>query len=303
MNSMTLMLTMLACGGSEPGEPKDTETETGPYITEAPELIPPDTSDAILSAGIEESILAILSFDFAPIEAGYTTAMAGQDAACPVWATDGDTVYWFATCTSEDGTSFEGFGAAHDFSDLPTDTNGFTYAGTFLNSISTITTPSGDVFTGGGEAFDISGSNEEGYEFNNFGVSEGFLWTGEDADGTWMENTPILDFVSNTQRAGAYQIIELSGSISGLDSVQVVVSDGLYGLDTDLPEGCTREPSGNVAVLDPDGNWFDLQFNGMDNEGALNTEIGCDGCGTAWFQGYPLFEVCPNFDDMYNWAD
>jgi hypothetical protein len=302
MNSPTLMLFMLACGGSEPREPKDTETATGPYIIEAPELTPPDTNDATLAAGIEESILAILSFDFAPIEVGYTTAMAGQDAACPVWATDGETDFWFATCTSEDGTSFEGFGAVVDYADLPPE-DGITYAGTFLNSISTITTPSGETFSGGGQAFDISGSNDDGYEFNYFGVSEGYLWTGDDAEGTWMESTPILDFVGNTQRSGAYRTIELSGSISDLGSVQAVVFDGLYGLNVDLPDGCSREPFGNIAVLDPDGNWFDLQFNGPDSEGRLDPEIGCDGCGTAWLRGHPLFEVCPNFDEMYAWDD
>ena len=118
-----------------------------------------------------------------------------------------------------------------------------------------------------------------------------------------MERTPILDFVGNTQRSGDYRTIELSGSISDLGSVQAVVFDGLYGLNADLPDGCSPEPSGGIAVLDPDGNWFDLQFNGPDNEGRLDPETGCDGCGTAWFQGYPLFDVCPNFDEMYAWAD
>ena len=302
MNPTTLMLVMLACGGSEPREAKDTETETGPYITVAPEIDPPDTTDATLSAGIEESILAILSFDFAPIEAGYATAMAGQDPACPVWSSDGDTDFWFATCTSENGTSFEGFGAMIDYSTWPAE-DGWTYHGTFINSISTIATPSGETFTGGGESYDISGVHEEGWEFNNFGISAGYLWTGPEAEDTWMESTPILDFVATTQRAGDYRTIELSGSISDIESVQAVVFDGLYAVHTTLEDGCTREPSGNVAVLDPDGNWFDLQSNGMNNEGVLDPETGCDGCGTAWFQGYPLFEVCPNFDEMYGWAD
>jgi len=302
MNTTTLTLFLFACGGSDSSEPKSSDSASGPYITDAPDLLPPDTSDATLSAGIEESILASLNFDFAPIEAGYTTAMAGQDPACPVWSTNGDTAFWFATCTSEDGTSFEGFGAVVDYSSLPPE-NGFTYGGTFINSISTIATPSGETFTGGGQSYDITGSNEDGHEFNNFGVSAGYLWTGSDAEGTWMESTPVLDFSGTTQRAGDFRTIELSGSISDLGSVQAVVFDGLYGIHATLEEGCTREPHGNVAVLDQEGNWFDIQFDGLDNEGRLDTETGCDGCGTAWFQGYPLFEVCPNFDEMYAWGD
>jgi hypothetical protein len=302
MTTAFLTIFMLACGASDSGKSQGSAQESGPYIADAPSINPPDTSDATLSAGIAEALSAIMGFDFAPIETGYTAAMAGLDADCPTWSSDGDTTFWFANCTSEDGTTFEGFGAAVDYADVPPE-NGVAYQGTFLNTVSTIQTPTGETFTGGGQAFDVSGSNGEGYELRNFGVSEGYSWTGNASMGTWMKDPTVLDFVAFTQQSGDFRTLEISGSISGLESVEAVVFDGLLGLNAPLPEGCTAEPSGNISVLDQAGNWFDLEFNGMNTEGELETGAGCDGCATAWFLGYPLFEVCPNLDEIYDWAD
>ena len=302
MTIALLTMLMLACGGSKSADSQQPDDVDMPYIVDAPDVDPPDTSDATLAAGIEEALIAITTFEFAPIEAGYAAAMAGQDDNCPTWATDGESTYWFATCTSEDGTSFEGFGAVLDYADVPPE-DGVTYEGTFLNTISTIQTPSGEIFTGGGQAFDVTGSNSDGYEFSYFGANEGYSWTGEASADTWMENPTVLDFVAFTQKSGDFRTAEISGSISGLESVEAVVFEGLFGLNAALPEGCSAEPYGNIAVLDKDGNWFDLELSGMNQEGELEASVGCDGCATAWFLGYPLFDVCPNLEEMYDWSD
>ena len=84
-----------------------------------------------------------------------------------------------------------------------------TYQGTFLNTVSTIQTPTGETFTGGGQAFDVSGSNGEGYELINFGVIEGYSWTGNASMGTWMKDPTVLDFVAFTQQSGIWASLKL----------------------------------------------------------------------------------------------
>ena len=100
-----------------------------------------------------------------------------------------------------------------------------------------------------------------------------------------------------------YQLFTIDGTVAGLTTVQAVVFYSLNAVDhAGRIMGCEREPHGSVAILTQEGHWFDLEFEGMDSEGSLDPDVGCDRCTTAWFEGHPLGEVCINADAAYDWS-
>ena len=100
-----------------------------------------------------------------------------------------------------------------------------------------------------------------------------------------------------------HQLFTIDGIVAGLTTVQAVVFDSLNAVDhAGRIMGCEREPQGSVAILTQEGQWFDLEFEGMDSEGGLDLDVGCDRCTTAWFEGHLLGEVCINAAVAYDWS-
>jgi len=298
---LTLLLAS-GCGSDDENPNKHANDTAAPlYITAPSTSDIPDTEATALSAGLGEALNAIFAFELAPIAAGYTTAMADIDASCPSWVTDEESVYSYANCTAESGTHFNGYGAIVDYADLPPE-DGLTYWGTYISTIATIDLFSGETFSGGGAAFEVYGSNDEGYALSYLGTDGGFDWTGPQSEGSWLQASTELSFVAIKQQTPDYKILQLSGVVSGLSTVDAVVFDELTAVNTTLTEGCTPEPHGSVAIRDHEGHWFDLEFHGMDDKGTLDPTTGCDGCTAAWFEGRPLFELCPALYPLYGWS-
>ena len=301
---MIILLILGACGGeSKEAEAHDVtiDVPTGPYIVADTDPVMPTTDAATLAEGMTEALMALFAFDLNPIETGYTQVMAEADEDCPIWAIDGESVYWYASCTSDLGTSFNGYGTLVDYATLPPE-DGIHFSGTMLNTIATISSFEGEHFSGGGAAFNIQATNNDGYELAYMGTDGGFEWSGPEAEGSWMRAATSLDFIALMEQNSEHKVLQIEGTISGLSAVDAVVFSGLTAVNTILPDGCGPEPHGMVAIRDIEGHWFDLEFQGMDDQGALDTTNGCDQCATAWFEGRPLFEVCPVMDLLYAWS-
>ncbi len=302
MRRFMMVLTITSCSGRSSDSRDGANQTEGPYIIDAPPTELPHVDPPTLAQGIEAALDAVFTFDLSPIAAGYDAVLADTEEGCPNWAVSDGTPYWTASCVTSDGASFDGYGASLDYADVDNG-DGMTYAGLLISSVSTVTTTSGDVFTGGGVAYSMTGTNTAGHQVAGFGTTDGFLWTGPEAEDTWMTAPGSLEFEFMQVQTEAYRAATLDGMVSGPGKVQAVVFQDLLAVDhAGRPEGCAWEPSGEIAVLDEDGNWYDLTFDGIDDEGSLDPEVGCDGCATAWFEGYPLDRVCFRPDVLFDWS-
>lgn len=300
---VVLLPLLIGCADHEPGDHGDAgSTESGPYVVPADDDILPELNEGALAAGIEEALIELLAFDLAPITAGYQAVMSEAEDGCPIWASSDGTPYWTASCTTSGGASFDGYGASIDYSELASE-DGLTYTGHLFNSVSEVTTADGETFIGGGIAYAIHGTNGAGYTVSNIGTTTGFDWTGPEAEESWLRSDTALDFDATQVTAEGYQFFAVQGLIAGLDTVQAVVFNEFTAVDhAGRIEGCEREPHGSVAILTLDGDWLDLEFDGIDGDGQVDPQVGCDGCTAAWFEGRPLGEVCIDAAAAYDWA-
>jgi hypothetical protein len=300
---MSVSLLLAACAGDNDSAGDATDAGgAGPYIVEPANPDLPSVDTAVLAAGIEEALDALFTFDLTPVTVGYQAIMDEIEDGCPIWAVSEGNPYWTASCTTSAGTSFDGYGAVVDYADIETD-DGLEYAGHLVNSISTVVTADGEVFTADGTAYAMQSTNGTEHHVAGFGTTSGFDWTGPAGDDSWMKADPQLDFNVLQITAEGYQLLTVEGTISALDSVQAVVFQQLSAVDhAGRSPGCEREPYGSVAVLDTQGNWFDIQFEGMDGDGNIDPDVGCDRCATAWFKGHPLDEVCLNAEAIFEWS-
>ena len=152
-------------------------------------------------------------------------------------------------------------------------------------------------------AYAMVGNNGMGFRTAGFGTSGGFDWSGSEADNSWMKTAPHLDIDVLQQAGEGFQLFMVDGTVDGLQAVQAVVFQDLVAVDhAGRIDGCEREPNGSVAVFDNQGHWFDIQLDGYNTEGNVDSTAGCDGCATAWHQGHPITTVCSNADLIYDWS-
>ncbi len=96
--------------------------------------------------------------------------------------------------------------------------------------------------------------------------------------------------------------ILVSGSVTvETGSVSAVVMEDLYLLEEALGSTCGIEPSGTVSILDAEGRWYDLVFDGPTDAAPEVDPAVCDGCATAWYRGAALGEACIDFSVLTAW--
>ncbi len=301
---MILTTLLLACGEDAP-EPaaEDTGTDSALPAEEAPYLADPDGSEAPdfssddVAAAVEDALILITQLDVEPIVSVYDALLDQSDSSCPLWSDYKGTPLWYDTCTADSGVRFDGYGLAQPWEGTD-DGSGNLWWGTQLYSIATITDADGQVFTTGGSAASLSGVSADGAELTYKVIEGGFSWDGPEAAGTWLDRgiTPTLAWYSGRDPGSGGQVITVSGSIT-IDEgpIAAVVLDSIYLTDEILGSSCGEEPSGTISVLDSEGRWYDLIFDGpTDAVPEVPADV-CDGCATAWYRGAPLGEACVDF--------
>ena len=100
-----LLLLAVAAAPRDSGEDSDTATRdaSGPYVVPPEDVPTPDLNGAAVSAGIEEALDVLFTFDITPIEVGYAAIMAEAEDGCPTWAINDGNQYWTASCTTSGG--------------------------------------------------------------------------------------------------------------------------------------------------------------------------------------------------------
>ena len=193
----------------------------------------------------------------------------------------------FRSCTNVEGDQFAGF--VNDFvSTDPVDARSY-------RAEATITTTDGRRLTIAGEGGIEASHDNRWWRSDVDGV---MYYDGPAADGTWVVTGVELSlgYYLELGDDGAVSIVQLDGAVSDLegDVSAVSFSDIQYAFSETNTE-CPQEPYGSLAVRDATGVWADLVF---DVEGDLkagytisDTAL-CDGCGTLWYGGDNLGQVC-----------
>ncbi len=168
-----------------------------------------------------------------------------------------------------------------------------------------MTTPEGYVFEAAGGAYVLWGVTDDGADAFYTVVQDGFAYDGPAAQGTWLGDGVSPEIVSYGLRYPSVdgRAVYVSGRVLVDDGpVEAVVFEELFMYSAELGSPCPSEPAGMVSVLDGEGAWFDILFDGGQWGEAVDADA-CDGCGGAWYQGSYLGEVCADFGVLLDWEN
>jgi hypothetical protein len=302
MRTWLPLLLVLGCGEDDKSTTDSGQDESLPYLTEASDEGAPEIVPKNVSAAVESAISEIMAIRTSPLMDAYRSAESGAGPSCPTWAENDDTAYWVDTCTSEDGTTFNGIGALVEYDDF---SNGsITYSGSQLYLVGSMQTPGGNLLEGSGSAVDLAGVGAAGELIQYIYLDGEFSWDGPGSARTWLKTdlSPRLELWATTELEG-WRTISLSGTLEGADGATAVVFHDLQVYSGAAVSGdCTPEPSGAVSVLDKDGNWISLEFDGSASGEWPPQAAACDGCAQGWFQGLHVGEVCPDVSGLRDWV-
>ena len=125
------------------------------------------------------------------------------------------------------------------------------------------------------------------------------------AAGTWLEwgLVPSIYWWTLSYGDGA-KLVALGGMLEVEDGpISAVILEDLYLVQESLGATCGLEPSGSISILDSEGNWYGLSFDGPTGEDWDVDPALCDGCGTAWYRGERLGEACVDFSVLTSWEE
>ncbi|MBT9558518.1 MAG: hypothetical protein IV100_20955 [Myxococcales bacterium] len=214
--------------------------------------------------------------------------------------------YWQGECTASDGTRFSGQGYSSWTVGLEAD--GLTSDGFEVNLAGRIEAADGTFLEGAGTVAAYAGRNADARAF------------GRSMNGTFSAGGPRAPadaWLSGKRRptlrvdgwvyvpTGGHNLL-ISGGISGLDGfpggATAVSFDGLTLRDAFGGATCFSEPGGDASVRGPDGNWFDIAFDGPTDAAPVTDAESCDTCGASWFRGSPVDPTCLDTAPFLVWT-
>ena len=214
--------------------------------------------------------------------------------------------YWQGECTAADGTRFSGRGYATWYDDQPIElgtVDGFDY---YLAG--RIEADDGTWLEGAGNATAYDGG---GGDIVGFGraLDGTFEAGGPRAPASpWLDGTrrPAMTVTGWRYLPTGGKNLVLSGGIGGLTDfpggVSAVALDALMVRTLTAGAACEREFGGAASVRGPDGNWYDVVFDGPSEEAPAATPASaCDGCGDTFFRGDLLAPTCVPTAPFIGW--
>lgn len=291
-SASSLLLLLAACtppkaGGDQPAT-TDTGTPPAPYVVEDPDPTTLDLDTDQAAEAINTILATVLTYEGSVVFDVYDEIMTYGDDECPPVQVDEGTgaSLWDADCTSNKGATFSGF-----VSQIRWQHGNEIEAA--LRAESTVTLPTGAELILGGAVNTLVNTNTNTWSNSISGVVS---YDGPAATGTWLESNPdlLLTYSLTLSSANALQTADIDGSVGSLQgTVSAVDLNSLVLAQTaDFP--CPIEPSGWISLRDANGVWADVLFDVQadEEEGYTVDEADCDGCGTLWFDGEDLGQVC-----------
>lgn len=242
-----------------------------------------------LATGIEDAVRTSVGFSGDPVLAAYDTVMATADEGCPAhYAYDGNE-FWYDACTSDAGTTFDGYGFYYAYEDADLG-DGNVWNGATFTGLARVEDSEGHTFEAGGTVgtlYTVSG----GWNVIYTTIYGGFAWDGAEAEDTWLETTADPDLVLYgvwSDEAEGWTL-QIDGAASGVsETLSAITFDAVILGNPAGGVKCTVEPIGDLRVRDNLGTWYDIDFDATQNrQGAA-----CDGCGAVTVEGESIGEVC-----------
>lgn len=281
--------------GTEPEEPV-------PYIIDEEEA--PDVEVDLDRVGetLQDVLDMALSLNAVPVQASYDQAMEGQGGQCPYYYTTPQGTYWFDNCTSEHGSTFNGYVFAYGESDVPEPYSGGVMSYWSASGAATVVDAEDHLLEVGGSAYHQS-TVAPGYTTFTSVVAGTFTWDGGEAVDTWLGDGLDPDFTLygyvTTGPVGGGRLMYLDGGFGGIEGGWAVAFDENQIAQASLGVDCATELSGTVGVRTPEGQWVDIVFDG-NPEGAVPA-ASCDGCGVGFVQGEVVGDVCVDATSVLDW--
>ncbi|MEQ1505833.1 MAG: hypothetical protein ABMB14_26600 [Myxococcota bacterium] len=282
--------------GSDPSpspsdaDPTGSDPTTATSWTVPTATTPPVFDAASLGAGLNDAIDLALVLSADELLTVYDGLMQYGDGGCP-YTYGYDTTYgygfsqsWYNQCDAS-GATFSGYASEYTSYDYQSDGDG--YRAVYLDC--TILSPDGATLSGAG--YFASSAARYGRDLYLAAYLDGVAaYDGPGVDGPWFTVglQPSIDIERVIRGDFESHAIDVDGQVAGLTGAIDTVDFDLVSFDAD--RDCA-EPTGTIAVRTPEGDWFDVAFDGDPDH-----PKGCDGCGDASWRGLAQGEVCGTFD-------
>ncbi len=251
----------------------------------------------VIAEAMETAVAAGPTYTPAPIFDAYSLAMLAARSDCPGPVDSGSVIFWIGACETPEGSVFDGYAQLTEYDDA-------NFSGTTYFANATITTASGYRYVSAAHITDvqIGGVSDDRRQYDTFtgAVTGTNTWDGPGVSGTWMEEglLPAMTLTFTVYEDGARDgtltgVVAIPGDVFLAASYDATLWNEASGA------ACAEEPSGTVSLRDPDGNWYEARF-----DGGLEVEdaSACDGCGTVYWRGQEVGEVCPDFSTWLSWG-
>ena len=285
--------------GPYPAEVDSGSDDTGtfeevPWILDETEGEGLSFSPEPLASAIQAVIPTVPLLSGAPVGPAYLEAMSWTTDSCPTWYEDEGTEYWYDNCSTEAGATFEGY-AAHV--PAPAWVEGDrTWSGSAFWGLATIETPDG-TFRSSGSSGHYIGHDTDGTIAVSSYAEPGFSYSGPAGSSSWISSgmAPGINIYGERTADGNDGFIAVSASFDQTDGALAIIFEDLLFISEGWGSTCPSEPSGTISILDEEGHWFDILFDGPTWERPLEDPERCDGCGNAWYRGELVGEICVDF--------
>jgi hypothetical protein len=235
-------------------------------------------------------------------EAWTSSMIALSDEQCPPMEEHNGMDYWRESCTTQAGHQFLGWSLnfrAQDIEEI-----GYTFTNfDWLSGQAQIINKNGTVLQNFGDVL-----HQEGFDFEGNRIIQGytygdFYWDDPQAEGSWLFSDVSIEYTYTFTRKGEYDTIDLKTAVSygpnGLGSrisnfdpnYPAAIFEGIL-INTEL---CAEEPiQGEIWIRDKPGFWYQVRY---------DSDVSCDGCGTAYHGEIEIGSVCSDFSMWFDWEE
>lgn len=264
---------------------------------------------AAFEAALAEGLATLVSLQPGPVIDAYDEAMADQEAYCPAYYEVDGNVFWYSSCTTSSGTWYDGYGFDYVYEDAVLDESGNLWDMRQISGAATIRDASGNTFHLGGALQLGESVTADGWEIHLNVVQGSFAADSAVVDDTWLAQgvAPYHYVYAATYPSlggGGEKYMYAQSSIGNIneDGLSIMVPDLLIGT-SGLGWPCEAEPSGSIAARMPDGAWFEVHFDVVeDARGNWSVDGACDGCGDVVdATGETVGQACIDSAPMLSW--
>lgn len=310
----SLLLFAAACAQApQVQDNPDAPLEPTPWSYEPQSPRDPTLSEATIAEAITTWVPVLRSFELAPLFTLYESVDAQGDPMCPTRTayeapdTEMPSSYhtWSADCTTEQGATF--FGYAEDVRQTTLDEEGWLIDSRYVYGAAQASTAEGHTLGIDGyfTLVEATKSTEvEGVLYDEVqlqkGLFGGVTWNGPGLEGTWLGRGLEVAGSAYTYEGGGSRFLSVEGTVSGMAGPVLALATQGFGL-ANWRGPCAAEPTGTISVRDVDGGWYDVVFDAPSFEEEEPDTSTCDGCGSLWFEGARVGEVCVDLSSMLAW--